>query len=548
MRRATCLGTGTWLLCGMLAGCGAATLEPGGGVLPPGQGQKDGGPGGGGGDGGGGGGDAGECMQQPMGCGGDNVIVLDKLDPMENGSSGVKNDQNGGLIIDPGNFGSTNQPIIWVANSQEGTVSKIETRNMKEVGRYRTGPGGSPDPSRTTVGLSGDVVVANRFGHSATKIAADSGRCMDKNGDGKIDTSTGSGDVKPWGQDECVLWNTPFPNGSIARAAAYDAEVGMDGDDSSTVWIGLYALQQMRQLDSKTGKELATVDVSPIHPYGAAIDKDGNVWVWGGGVVKIDKQHKVTKIPNPPCAYGIACDPQGRVWVSGQGCVARWTPAQNKWDSINIGGFNRGLAVDAKGSVWVADTNFGVHQIDTNTLQSKKNIGLGSSNFVGMAIDFDGMVWTVSQGSSKATKIDPANYQTTPISVGNGPYTYSDMTGFQLRNAAAPFGKYRHVFQGCAKDAKFLSLSWKAMLPPGTTVVVKGRVGANAAALAAAPWVLLATSPPDVGPVNLEQVFGNKMNIGALFETEVTLKSLSPDSTPILQSLTLVMSCTPGIG
>src|SRR5437870_6253601 len=106
--------------------------------------------------------------------------------------------------------------------------------------------------------MSGDVVVANRGGSSATYIASDASRCVDKNGNGRIDTSASGGDVKPWGQDECVLWNTPFTAGVLARAAAFDAQIGVDGGDRSTVWIGLYNARQVVQLDPATGRVLDT--------------------------------------------------------------------------------------------------------------------------------------------------------------------------------------------------------------------------------------------------------------------------------------------------
>ena len=64
---------------------------------------------------------------------------------------------------------------------------------MKQVAAYVTYPGGYADPSRTTVGLGGDAVVANRASNdgnkaSATKIAGDKTTCVDRNGNGKIDT------------------------------------------------------------------------------------------------------------------------------------------------------------------------------------------------------------------------------------------------------------------------------------------------------------------------------------------------------------------------
>jgi hypothetical protein len=52
---------------------------------------------------------------------------------------------------------------------------------------------------------------------------------------------------------------------------------------------------------------------------------------------------------------------------------------------------------------------------------------------VGVAIDFNYNVWAVAQGSSHAARIDPLTYEVQTFRVGNEPYTYSDMTGYQLR-------------------------------------------------------------------------------------------------------------------
>src|SRR5690606_31400693 len=65
------------------------------------------------------------------------------------------------------------------------------------------------------------VAVVNRAGGSVVKIAAVEDRCVDANGNGVIETSTGPGDVREWGQDECVLWQTELHTG--ARAAAWDS-------------------------------------------------------------------------------------------------------------------------------------------------------------------------------------------------------------------------------------------------------------------------------------------------------------------------------------
>ncbi len=475
------------------------------------------------------------------------------FNPKEEGSQGVKVDPDGNIVIDPSTFGGSAAPIIWVANSEEGTVSKVDTRSMKELARYKTGPGSS-DPSRTTVSLNGDVVVVNRGGASATKIASNAIDCV---GPG-TGTSTGPTDVKAWGDDKCVLWNTPFAAGSLARAGAFDAEKGLDGELSVNVWVGLWTRHEMLKLDSKTGKILATISVAPLQPYGAAIDASHRVWVWSStqDVGYIDATtNKFTNIGKAPCGYGIAVDPKGRVFTAGwttdatQGCIARYTPSTGKWDSKAIPGSiqGRGLAIDNKGSLWFADTTIGAHQVNTETLDLVKNIPLGTAKgFTGMALDFDGKVWAIGREGSEAFKIDPVTYAATAVKVGLHPYTYSDMTGYQLRNAAAPFGKYVHMFKGCGATAKWISLNWKASAPNGTTITIRARTGKDPAAVRAAAWIVVGKVPGDMPPIDLQAKLGD-LSKGEYIEVEFRLESVSLETTPILSSIDAVSTCPPAI-
>jgi hypothetical protein len=55
-----------------------------------------------------------------------------------------------------------------------------------------------------------------------------------------------------------------------------------------------------------------------------------------------------------------------------------------------------------------------------------------------VAIDFEGNVWTVSQGANSAYKVNPTTWTFVGIPIGQGPYTYSDMTGMQLWGAVGP--------------------------------------------------------------------------------------------------------------
>lgn len=100
--------------------------------------------------------------------------------------------------------------FIWVPNSNEGTVSKVDTVTGQEVARYRTGPQNNGNPSRTTVDLDGSCWLGNRQTGTAVKIGLlENGGYIDRNHNGIIETSrdlngdgviTGS-ELLLWGQD-----------------------------------------------------------------------------------------------------------------------------------------------------------------------------------------------------------------------------------------------------------------------------------------------------------------------------------------------------------
>src|SRR5690606_20926617 len=134
-------------------------------------------------------------------------------DPSDDGGSGPKWDVNsipdGSINCGLGNGGDDFEfSFLWAANSTQGTISKIDTKTVTEVGRYIVRPDSNGSPSRTSVSLSGHVAVANRYG-GVTKIYADASFCEESNGMAGIQTSN-SAAYLPWGQEECIAWYKPM--------------------------------------------------------------------------------------------------------------------------------------------------------------------------------------------------------------------------------------------------------------------------------------------------------------------------------------------------
>ena len=70
---------------------------------------------------------------------------------------------------------------LWVANTGQGSISKINTQTLIEEGRYYVDPNpGGASSSRTSVNIDGHyVVVSNRATGTITKVAASPTDCVD---------------------------------------------------------------------------------------------------------------------------------------------------------------------------------------------------------------------------------------------------------------------------------------------------------------------------------------------------------------------------------
>jgi len=374
--------------------------------------------------------------------------------------------------------------FIWISNTGEGTLSKVNTRTAQEIARYYTCSYANYrcDPSRTSVNLHGDAVVTNRGRDfypdaipfsSVAKFAAHIDDCIDRNGSGTIDTSGGPSDIKPWGEDECMLWSTDLPfvedfggQAHGARATAWDGQEDEETGTSGHVWVGTCDLSdgggkdvRVYKLDGDTGTVQAEVQIDGVScAYGGAVDADGGFWflgLWSQTLTRVDMNTLNWESRPTSCGYGITVDSQGRIWTGGfsfpdmeESCVARYDPHTDTEDIISIpwipapdveAPFLRGIAIGVEksaGFVWAAETDGVLYQIDEETMEIIATHTIGTElEMIGVAVDFKGYVWTVSKRSMQAYKFHPETHEFLALEIGYSPYTYSDMTGTQLRNA-----------------------------------------------------------------------------------------------------------------
>jgi DNA-binding beta-propeller fold protein YncE len=424
--------------------------------------------------------------------------------PTPDNAWGMEVDDSGSLLVKLG------QPLpehVWIANSEENTISKLSTATGQETGRYTT----CANPSRTAVDLHGNVWVACRNDGGVAKIAGSTAFCKDKNADGLLQTSAdANGDGKisaqemlPAGSDECIRFIV-YPGGSCQRSLGVDKQ--------NFAWVGEWYSMTLRRLSPDNGATVKSV-VLPANPYGLVIDGSGIVWISGRGGYKLVRYDPATGAIETYVStlaafepYGITLDSLGRVWVANC-CSAhvahRFDPITKAWALATVSARPRGIAGSITGQVWVAnDESNKVTVVDAASAQTLGAVDLGLGHFpIGVGLDFGGFVWTVNQASSSASKIDPAQMKVVgEYPVGKGPYTYSDFSGYILYNFTAPVNQAYYTAQfgdplGAAVTWKQLSVDFDQDGEDCATLEVLGRIGDTVQALAGSAWTTLSSGP-----------------------------------------------------
>jgi hypothetical protein len=188
----------------------------------------------------------------------------------------------------------------------------------------------------------------------------------------------------------------------------------------------------------------------------------------------------------------------------------------------------------------------------------------GQADTLGAGVAIDGDIWGINSYTSTAThfKVDamgnvlnsgtpdiiplndnPGNAAITPPY----PYTYSDFTGFGLRNFTNPHGTYEWIQTGCGPaKTRWIKIIWDAeTLPPTTTLTVKARSADDVANLSSA----LFTGEYDTSPADLTMPPGPVLpNPSGFLDVQFILRTQDKSLTPKLKSFIVVYECLNGIG
>ncbi|PWF55218.1 hypothetical protein C7C56_003045 [Massilia glaciei] len=435
-------------------------------------------------------------------------------------------DTSGGTLRLPLTVGDvdTTFPFIWIANSGEGTISKLDVATGVELGRYRTGPGNG-NPSRTTVDQDGNVWVGNRNNNTITKVGLkEFNQCVDRNGNGAIETSTGGKDIKAWtgnfgdGQgivnasDECVLQHVALKADGVSTPQDIRT-IAIDKDNN--VFAGGNNVGSIFKVNGTTGKIIKAANTKGSF-YGGLIDKDGNLWAASrhfhgglGRVLKVSHDLSASEVIDVGISvYGIAIDKYGKIWTTEVGTRFSTFEAANPVGTVKVyyqvgNDQAQGIATDDNGDIFIAGSLYRsvvghYKQVFTDgaftgiAFVGNYRVGNGPT---GVAVDGRGNVWATNYNDSTVSKITlaslPANAKIETFAVGFHPYNYSDMTGRTVRNITNRQGTWEATFDGAIPNFEWRRVVWtlKQSLPEGTAVEAYAKVANSKIELGGAQYV-----------------------------------------------------------
>ncbi|ATB44327.1 branched-chain amino acid ABC transporter substrate-binding protein [Cystobacter fuscus] len=491
-------------------------------------------------------------------------------------------------------------PFIWVANYINGTVTKINTDTRKQVAKYHSvlkqnWDGSLPDvedpnmigncnsPSRTTVDGDDNAFVANRGlclngSHtraSVTKIAGSLGYCVDRNKNGRIDTSSDlnrdgiigneEGKAKEFlGQeDECLLWTKNYAEkGDLGRSIA------IDGDQN--IWLAGYDSSKLYKLSGKTGEKLLKdpIDLNAergggANIYGLAVGPGGFIYtsdVGGRKLRKIDPKasagkYVVSQVESDVPTYGIAVDRKGIVWLGRwieydggekKGGVLRVDFTTGMFEKVAVSssadcqGYTRGVAVDGIGDIWAAC--YKNHKL----LHFKRNPTTDIVSYhasydtpagtLGVTIDSHQLPWTSNHDSDTVTRVNPLTGIVESSPAGGNPYSYWDMSGYQYRNSTVRQGEWVVTYDSGKPGTAWGTVHWnrepKGSIPAETSIEVSGQAADDLGALPSQP----------IFPITRAKSFTADGVTGRYLQLRVVLRTKDLPVSPVLSDLSIIPS------
>jgi streptogramin lyase len=439
-------------------------------------------------------------------------------------------------------FIASESVVVWVPNTAEGTLSKIDARSATEVARYRVA---GDTPERVAVDHHGDawVLSPSLDGESQlTKVAAGEDRCRVR-GPGALQTSAAAADVLAFGEDDCVLFGRAVGGaGEMARSLSIDGTRAPDRDLGGNAWVGMQNGQRLIVLDGDSAEPVLELPLPGVAPLDSVFDPWGVLWLVdrAGLLVRVDPAFDpptVEVLEAPLRCYefdSVASDLAGVLTLTGFACedVVTYDSRRKLWRQIRTEGVldTRGVTVLGEHS-WVVHTAGRLSRVVRQPLAIDATFEIASDGVMpleSMAVGADslGRLWVVSSSSAGGgpgvlSRFDPERELVdAQLVVGELPRPHGDITGNRRLGEFAKVGRAQHVFEGCAGSTttwEALHIEWSGGASASTSI--EARRAQSRELLDSAAFVSIGRLPEQQPPYPLD------FEQGGVVQVRVTLRA-----------------------
>jgi hypothetical protein len=327
---------------------------------------------------------------------------------------------------------ATTGPYIYVANTAEDTVSKIDVSNNTEVARYATWftvPGtnsvpvrsytqGGPCPSRIAKDTAKNAYVLDRFFLDAAgklhlpvllKIAAAPGSPTSSGSTVLPMTESGSGNnhIDPGeATDKAIVWAKEIGTPGVMSIPLSSPPTGGDDgawgravcmDPQGFLWVGMFNTMRYYKVDPATGAMIGAAvltikGASTHHPYGCQVDSNGKLWSVNAGYTLAEIDTNTGTLID---IYNHGCS------STSKGCGTNY--------SLSI--FNDCTLSPTKVTVYLSDSSgktYIAFDPQTNTFSNPPLPASQQFSSVAVAVDSQGNIISGAQAAGQIIKVSPS--------------------------------------------------------------------------------------------------------------------------------------------
>lgn len=445
-------------------------------------------------------------------------------------------------------------PFVWVPHTADGMVSRLDVSDGSELGRYRTGPDRTLEASAVAVDLDGACWVGNRAAGSVVKIGLEEqGDCVDRDGDGTIETSrdaNSDGEISgaellAWGADECVLYELTTAGGTVASHVP-GSEHGDYADNglaalavtaANDLWIAVPDDRRLYRIATATGSLQQTLDLAAaeLDPRALVADPAGPLWTADPTLAEVLRVNPDSDADDAfaldHLAYALGLDDAGHLYVGagdgGEVSQLDRDTGEVQW-TRDVGIDARAVVTTADGDAWVAVPGARVVQRVSGDGFIDASIQL-TGQATALAVDSAGKVWTMGADSVAIQRLNPATNRADLVAelpdVG-GHDAIGDLTGVVARSVVTRRGSWQVVYDSGSAATPWGTIGWVATVPSGSEIVVRVRSSEDEAL-----WSAWETARDDVAL--------SATPAGRYLQVGVILQLSSGSDLPVLDELTV---------